>query len=92
MTPPERRRPAEVALRAGELRLALLRERGRRLGEVLGVRADLLVGDLLLQRDGQRRPPADLPYEYVWFTTRAADGEDPCAAVGDDLGGLPGSG
>jgi hypothetical protein len=28
----------------------------------------------------------------VWFTTRADDGADPCAAVGGDLGGLPGSG
>jgi uncharacterized iron-regulated protein len=47
---------------------------------------------LLEVQDGQRRPPADLPYDYVWFTTRADDGADPCAAVGGDLGGLPGSG
>ena len=43
-------------------------------------------------RDGQRRPPADLPYDYVWFTARVDDGGDPCAAYGGDLRGLPGSG
>ena len=41
--------------------------------------------------DDQRRPPADLPYDYVWFTARVDGGEDPCAALGD-LRGLPGSG
>ena len=43
-------------------------------------------------RDGQRRPPADLPYDYVWFTARVDDGGDPCAGYGGDLRGLPGSG
>ena len=44
---------------------------------------------LLEVQDDQRRPPADLPYDYVWFTARVDDGEDPCAAVGGDLRGLP---
>jgi uncharacterized iron-regulated protein len=42
--------------------------------------------------NGQRRPPADLPYDYVWFTARVEGGADPCAAGGGDLRGLPGSG
>jgi uncharacterized iron-regulated protein len=41
--------------------------------------------------DGQRQRPADLPYDYVWFTARV-EGGDPCAAVGGALRGLPGSG
>jgi uncharacterized iron-regulated protein len=41
--------------------------------------------------DDQRRPPVDLPYDYVWFTARVDGAEDPCAALGD-LRGLPGSG
>jgi uncharacterized iron-regulated protein len=41
-------------------------------------------------QDDQRRPPADLPYDYVWFTARVADGGDPCAE--GDLQGMPGSG
>ena len=41
-------------------------------------------------QDGQSRAPADLPYDYVWFTTRVPGGEDLCA-VGGDLGSLPGS-
>ena len=41
-------------------------------------------------QDGQSRPSADLPYDYVWFTTRVADDEDPCAAVVDRRS-LPGS-
>ena len=40
--------------------------------------------------DDQRRPPVDLPYDYVWFA-RVDGAEDPCAALGD-LRGLPGSG
>ena len=27
--------------------------------------------------DDQRRPPADLPYDYVWFTARVDGAEDP---------------
>jgi uncharacterized iron-regulated protein len=42
--------------------------------------------------DDLRRPPADLPYDYVWFTPRVAGGQDPCAAQEDDLRGLAGSG
>jgi uncharacterized iron-regulated protein len=42
--------------------------------------------------NGQRRPPADLPYDYVWFTARVEGGADPCAAGGGDLRGLPRSG
>jgi uncharacterized iron-regulated protein len=41
-------------------------------------------------QDGQSRPTADLPYDYVWFTTRVAGGEDLCA-VGGELRSLPGS-
>jgi uncharacterized iron-regulated protein len=40
---------------------------------------------LLEVQDDLRRPPADLPYDYVWFTPRVDDGQDPCAAHGDDL-------
>jgi uncharacterized iron-regulated protein len=42
--------------------------------------------------DGERRPGAGLPYDYVWFTARVDDRKDPCAAVGGDLRGSPGSG
>jgi uncharacterized iron-regulated protein len=37
---------------------------------------------------GQRRPPADLPYDYVWFTARVEGGEDPCGAGRGDWRGL----
>jgi uncharacterized iron-regulated protein len=40
---------------------------------------------LLEVQDYQRRPPAALPYDYVWFTARVADGQDPCAANESDL-------
>jgi uncharacterized iron-regulated protein len=43
-------------------------------------------------QDNERRPPADLPYDYVWFTARVDGAEEPCAALGGDLRGLPGSG
>jgi uncharacterized iron-regulated protein len=43
-------------------------------------------------QDDQRRPPADLPYDYAWFTARVAGGQDPCAANGGDPQGLRGSG
>jgi uncharacterized iron-regulated protein len=36
-------------------------------------------------RDDVRGPPPDLPYDYVWFTPRVDDGEDPCAAHKDEL-------
>jgi uncharacterized iron-regulated protein len=36
-------------------------------------------------RDDVHRPPPDLPYDYVWFTPRIDDGQDPCAAHQDDL-------
>jgi uncharacterized iron-regulated protein len=42
--------------------------------------------------DDLRRPPADLPYDYVWFTPRVDDADDPCAAHQGDLRGLAGSG
>jgi uncharacterized iron-regulated protein len=47
---------------------------------------------LMEVQDDQRRPPVDLPYDYVWFTARVDDGDDPCAAFEGDLQGLPGSG
>jgi uncharacterized iron-regulated protein len=43
---------------------------------------------LLEVDDRLRRPSADLPYDYVWFTPRVDGGEDPCAAHADDLQGL----
>jgi uncharacterized iron-regulated protein len=46
---------------------------------------------LIEVRDSQRRPPADLPYDYVWFTPRIADREDPCAAHEGELQRLRGS-
>lgn len=36
-------------------------------------------------QDGVRRPPPDLPYDYVWFTPRADAGQDPCAGHESDL-------
>jgi uncharacterized iron-regulated protein len=33
---------------------------------------------LLEVRDDVREPPADLPYDYVWFTPRVDDGGEPC--------------
>jgi uncharacterized iron-regulated protein len=42
--------------------------------------------------DDLRRPPADLPYDYVWFTRRVEGGGDPCAVHEEDLRGLAGSG
>ena len=46
--------------------------------------ARMLSIGLIEVEDGLRRPPADLPYDYVWFTPRV-DAEDPCAAHQDDL-------
>jgi uncharacterized iron-regulated protein len=46
---------------------------------------------LLEVQDEVRRPPADLPYDYVWFTPRVDGQEDPCAAD-PDLQILHGSG
>ena len=43
-------------------------------------------------QDELRRPPPDLPYDYVWFTPRADDGEEPCAAHESDLQSLQRSG
>jgi uncharacterized iron-regulated protein len=41
--------------------------------------------------DDRRRPPADLPYDYVWFTPRVDD-RDPCAVHEGDLQRLHSSG
>jgi uncharacterized iron-regulated protein len=38
---------------------------------------------------GRRRPPADLPYDYVWFTARVTDAQDPCNVIEGDLRALP---
>ncbi|MGH6900516.1 MAG: ChaN family lipoprotein [Geminicoccaceae bacterium] len=46
---------------------------------------------LLEVQDEVRRPPADLPYDYVWFTPRVDD-RDPCAAHERDLQRLGASG
>jgi uncharacterized iron-regulated protein len=35
-------------------------------------------------RDDLRRPPADLPYDYLWFTPRVDD-RDPCAVQKSEL-------
>jgi uncharacterized iron-regulated protein len=47
---------------------------------------------LLEVQDDLRRPPPDLPYNYVWFTPRVRDREDPCGADAEDLRVLRGSG
>jgi uncharacterized iron-regulated protein len=46
---------------------------------------------LIEVQDEVRRPPADLPYDYVWFTPRVDD-QDPCATHETDLERLRGSG
>jgi uncharacterized iron-regulated protein len=46
---------------------------------------------LLEVRDEVLRPPADLPYDYVWFTPRVDD-DDPCAAHKGELQRLRSSG
>jgi uncharacterized iron-regulated protein len=44
---------------------------------------------LLEVQDDVRRPPADLPYDYVWFTPRVDD-RDPCASQEIELQRLKG--
>jgi uncharacterized iron-regulated protein len=46
---------------------------------------------LIEVRDDVRRPPSDLPYDYVWFTPRVDD-QDFCAARESELQRLRGSG
>ncbi|HZA66480.1 MAG TPA: ChaN family lipoprotein [Geminicoccaceae bacterium] len=46
---------------------------------------------LLEVEDDVRDPPADLPYDYLWFTPRVDD-RDPCAVPEGDLQSLRGSG
>ena len=40
---------------------------------------------LLEVQDELRQAPADLPYDYVWFTPRVDHAQDPCAAYEGDL-------
>lgn len=42
-------------------------------------KARILSIGLLEVHDDLRRPPPDLPYDYVWFTSRVDDDGDPCA-------------
>jgi uncharacterized iron-regulated protein len=53
--------------------------------------ARILSIGLVEVQDDVRRPPLDLPYDYVWFTPRVDGGQDPCAAYAGDLQGLRGS-
>ncbi len=45
----------------------------------------------LVEVQDDLRPSVDLPYDYVWFTPRVEDGQDPCAAYEGDLRRLPAS-
>jgi uncharacterized iron-regulated protein len=45
---------------------------------------------LIEVEDDLRRPPVGLPYDYVWFTPRVDDGQDPCAVRAVDLQRLSG--
>ena len=60
------------------------------LGRLKPAARTLSIG-LLEVQDDLRRPPPDLPYDYVWFTPRAAGGQDPCAEHEADLQRLRGS-
>jgi uncharacterized iron-regulated protein len=54
------------------------------LGRLKPAARTLSIG-LLEVEDDVRHSPADLPYDYVWFTPRVDDGQDPCAVHKDDL-------
>ena len=61
------------------------------LGRLKPAARTLSIG-LVEVQDDLRRPPADLPYDYVWLTPRVDDGQDPCAAHEGGLPRLPESG
>jgi uncharacterized iron-regulated protein len=61
------------------------------LGRLKPAARTLSIG-LVEVQDDLRRPPPDLPYDYVWFTPGVDVGQDPCAAHEGDLQRLPGGG